>query len=654
MDFLNALGRELRISASSTETYLDCKRKWAYGYYWRVPRVTSPAAEVGNKVHDVLETYLDLGEKPEDPNNRYWRIAEPGLQFLPEVITAADGSLDYPINPGLCGVVGNWKVEEWVKCKCGPLNFVGKVDLYNLEDFDNIQIDDHKTTGDSSWRWAKTPRQLAELIQPHAYAWSLVEVHRLDHPESVDFRHIYYATKGPPKAMEVRAPNVPWENVEKTWRKLETIAEQMAKLALTITEPEEVEATTSSCKKYGGCPYAEICSASPLNRSTPKPKPVIVTKDEEMSDRLTALRAQLGIKKSAPAPVQKEPTPLPVVEDPQGDAQALADKLVGIMQSLGEERLQVSTAEAMAKSADVHLYEAMEIANLTNTGGFLVPRGTASQEEPSEPSGLELLTVSRGEEAAQILTQWDEYLVKNNKRMSRKIAQAIVREATGAQRVRKERILHYIEQFNEAHVNRTIRLQGHMIIETALLASHKSYAEKDVKPAKDLGEATLDKPASSKSDASPKPAKDSGVEGGSSRKPPSSASESNALPKPEDTPLGRIVKEVATPTIYIDCIPEDPAGVYSFTDFVREFEKEVEKEGGKVDDKFTQPLPYYGLLDYGQGPKRVAGKVLSALHRVGPQLFRGDMYVDGKHPLADEIIPILRRLKGVRVVRASR
>ena len=91
--------------------------------------------------------------------------------------------------------MGNWKVEEWVKCKCGPLNFVGKVDLYNLEDFDNIQIDDHKTTGDSSWRWAKTPRQLAELIQPHAYAWSLVEVHRLDHPESVDCSRIDYATK---------------------------------------------------------------------------------------------------------------------------------------------------------------------------------------------------------------------------------------------------------------------------------------------------------------------------------------------------------------------------------------------------------------------------------------------------------------------------
>ena len=123
---------------------------------------------------------------------------------------------------------------------------------------------------------------------------------------------------------------------------------------------------------------------------------------------------------------------------------------------------------------------------------------------------------------------------------------------------------------------------------------------------------------------------------------------------PKDTPLGRIVKEVDTPTIYIDCIPEDPAGVYSFTDFVRSFEQEVEQEGGKVNDSFTQPLPYYGLMDYGQGPKRVAGKVLAALHRVGPQLFRGDMYVDGKHPLADEIIPILRRLKGVRVVRASR
>ena len=291
MDTLNALGKPMRISASAVETWLDCKRKWAYSYYWRVARVSSPAAEIGNKVHDILETYLDLGEKPEDPNNRYWRIAEPGLQFLPEVRTDAP-------NPGNNGVVGNWEVEEWVKCQCGPLPFVGKVDLYNLEDFDNIQIDDHKTTGDSSWRWAKTPNQLAKLIQPHAYAWSLIQVHGLTPPESVDFRHIYYATKGTPKAMEVRARNVPWDSIEETWRKLATIAEQMATTALDLVEPEEVEATTSSCKKFGGCPYSDRCAASPLNRDKLTPTPVTIKRDPEMSDRLAALREQLGLKQT--------------------------------------------------------------------------------------------------------------------------------------------------------------------------------------------------------------------------------------------------------------------------------------------------------------------------------------------------------------------
>ncbi len=675
MDFLNALGKPMRLSASAAETWLDCKRKWAYSYYWRVARVSSPAAEIGNKVHDVLETYLDLGEKPEDPNNRYWRIAEPGLQFLPEVRTDAP-------NPGLCGVVGNWKVEEWVKCECGPLPFVGKVDLYNLTDFDNIQVDDHKTTGDSSWRWAKTPNQLAKLIQPHAYAWSLVQVHGLTPPKSVDFRHIYYATRGEPKAMEVRAPNVPWEDIESTWRQLEIMAGQMAELSVSIVTPEDVEATTSSCKKFGGCPYADRCAASPVNRSKHRPTTIQVSRSPEMSDRLTALRAQLGIsKKQVPQQVEAEPTTLPPIKDPQGDTKALAEKLLGIIQSFGEERMQVSTAEAMAKSADVYLYEAMEIANLMNVNGFLVskelsmteahnitakgsirPRSDtdaahkieaeadAEEEEyqaaaekyrakmqaetdaeetrPSSKSSLELLTISRGEDVAQVLTQWDEHLEANGCRMSRKDAQAIVRDVTGAQRVRKERILHYIEQFNEAYVAKVITLQGNFV---TMVREDNYTTATPATPAKDL-EVTADhRPAlASKSDA--------------------------LLPTtdPKDTPLGRIVKELATPTIYIDCIPEDPAGVYSFTDFIRPFEEEIEKEGGMVDKKFVQPLPYYGLIDYNQGPKRVAGKVLAALHRVGPQLFKGDMYVDGKHPLADEIIPILRRLKGVRVVRASR
>lgn len=609
MDILNAKGKPLRSSASAVETWHDCKRKWAYGYYWRVERVSSPAAETGNKVHDVLEHWLKTGEKPEDPNNRYWRIAEPGVQYLPEV--------------GEDGVLGNWKIEEWVECQCGPIPFVGKVDLYNLEDFDNIQIDDHKTTGDRSWRWAKTPSQLAKLIQPHGYAWAIVQVHELTPPEFVDFRHIYYASKGEPKSMEVRARNVPWGEVEDTWRKLEIISTQMAELALSITEPEEVEATTSSCKKYGGCPYADRCAASPLNRDKIKPTPITIKREPEMSDRLTALRAQLGLdnKKAPPAPVTRAATK--PVKNPQGDAQALADKLTRALD--GGTEIPIAAAEAMARSADVHLYEALQAAGLKNKGGYVVQKVTESLPPEAEaPQGFGNVPTDDVFEDVEptVVGGWFEYLKANEGRMSRKAATDIIKGITGAQRVRKQRIASFVEDFNEAYD------EGVLGFASNIFTLHV-IPRTDFKPAKDSEAATLDTPASSESFALP-------------------------TPKPEDTPLGRIVKEVATPTIYIDCIPEDPAGVYSFTDFIRPFEQAVEKEGGIVDKKFVQPLPYYGLIDFGKGPGKVAGKVLAALHKTGPQLFRGDMYVDGKHPLADEILPILRRLKGVRVVRASR
>ena len=275
-----------------------------------------------------------------------------------------------------------------------------------------------------------------------------------------------------------------------------------------------------------------------------------------------------------------------------------------------------------------------------------------------------------------VLEGWINYLAENNDRMSRKDAQAIVREATGAQRVRKERLLSYVQEFNETYPEYSLLLEGNVLslvkgpegqevkgttevpngfknhfgivvaegYNGSAVDTYKKYRPESKVLAEAIEEVEAQVTASDSS------------EGGNPRHTKSSGTlpESGALPEPNETPLGRIVKEVATPTIYIDCIPEDPAGVYSFTDFVRQFEQEVEKEGGKVNNSFTQPLPYYGLLDYGQGPKRVAGKVLAALHRTGPQLFRGDMYVDGRHPLADEIIPILRRLKGVRVVRASR
>jgi hypothetical protein len=646
MDILNAKGNPLRLSASAVETFKDCKRKWAYAYILRMEQPRSPAAEIGNKVHDVLENYLKTGEKPEEENNRYWRIAEPGLQFLPEVEST--------------GVTGSWCVEEWVKCQCGPLPFVGKVDLYNLEDFDNIQIDDHKTTGDGSWRWAKSPKQLAEHVQPNAYAWALVKMHNLPIPEYVDFRHIYYCTKGTPNSMEVRAKNVPWSQIEETWRKLELISEQMAVLATTKDTPEEIEATVTSCKKYGGCPYAEVCEASPLNRNKIEIEDVQIKGDPVMNERIKALREQLLNSQAAP-PVVTRSAP-PVIKDPQGDVAGLADKLVKALE--GGNTIPIAAAEAMAKSAGVYLYEAMEIASLMNVNSFLVPK-ELSMTEADEATAVARKVLNQTNETSQVLTQWHEYLLNNGNKMHRKDAQAIVRDVTGAQRVRRERILDYIEQFNESQDSEVLRLQGNVI----LLRSGNEQEDEIEEPKKELKKhfgLMVDKdfkgnavetykeyaPEAADMVKAIEEVEESITQ--SSDTSPTLDSKALNFPKPEDTPLGRIVKELATPTIYIDCIPEDAAGVYSFTDFVREFEMQVEKEGGKVNDKFTQPLPYYGLLDYGQGPKRVAGKVLAALHRDGPQLFRGDMYVDGKHPLADEIIPILRRLKGVRVVRASR
>ena len=386
------------------------------------------------------------------------------------------------------------------------------------------------------------------------------------------------------------------------------------------------------------------------------------------------------------------------VEDPQGNVTELANQLLRAIK--GGNVIPIAAAEAMARSADVYLFESMKIANLHNVNGFLVPKELSMTEADKVTAEARKASSNDTNDddvtgEGTVLARWLQYLQNNDSRMSRKDAQAIVRDATGAQRVRKERILDYIKQFNEEYSDMVLTLQGNVLCVVnqdnytttnpaldleATASSTEGPVQEDtpsvvsksnvLNPAKDLGEATLDKPASSKSDAlgghlsdvvsswSDFSTKDLGAAQASGELrdevTPKAAVSKSFVPEPEETPLGRIVKEVDTPTIYIDCIPEDAAGVYSFTDFVREYEMEVEKEGGKVNDKFTQPLPYYGLVDYGQGPKRVAGKVLAALHRSGPQIFKGDMFVDGKHPLADEIIPILRRLKGVRVVRASR
>lgn len=308
MSIKNKKGGDLRISASAIETFNDCKRKWWYGYVERIRGPKSPAAERGDKIHDLAERYLK-GEVDEEElegeDAKWFRYLEPGLPFAPSPEEVAEGA---------------WGVEDWVEEPCGPLNFVGKVDFYTKPlgaRLDPPVIGDWKTTSNKRWRWSKTPSQLWAFLQPRVYAYAL---HKDDPPKSVDFQHVNLQSQGVPDAMEVWAEDVPWQEILDTWEEVTKVAEQMAAIATNNEEPTDVNPNTKACKKYGGCEYADMCPASPRNRVTPniqqveiEPMPI----NEDLAAKRAALRAKLGLAPAAAQPtITPEPKADPIVEPP--------------------------------------------------------------------------------------------------------------------------------------------------------------------------------------------------------------------------------------------------------------------------------------------------------------------------------------------------
>lgn len=332
--YKNDKGRDIRISYSAFDTWQRCRRKWWYAYKERREQKPNKNAILGSQVHDQLEHYGKHGEwkAPKEEHSQSVNVPQAiAKAALPYIPTAQPGE----------GFGEEWLVEAEVKMQCGPLPFVGYVDLANVSDPLDIQVDDYKTTSSPEFRWSKTPETLRKNHQPAGYTYALVHTLGMDPPETVTWRHINICTKpssyGPEGptfyAMETVAEDVEWSEVVALWQEMEVAASEMVDYLEKYTGPEEVPANTYACRDFGGCPFAEFCPASPQNRDDPELTTTTLDGPAPKGDPMTtskqaALRAQLFGGKQ---PTQTEtkpkpkPTPTPKPEAPAaGDAAPLA------------------------------------------------------------------------------------------------------------------------------------------------------------------------------------------------------------------------------------------------------------------------------------------------------------------------------------------
>lgn len=195
---------------------------------------STPAAERGTRVHEQLEQWLMNGIAPTDGTARAMMRALPkGGTVSPDLVEQS-----FDLTP-----------PSWVA------RVRGRIDLI---DPDTNQIIDHKTTG--SFKYMKTEEDLATDTQAVIYsAVALSGSLRHEFSEPLRFTLNYGTTKGATRTAIV-SRTFTRAQLEAP---LASIGEEV-KLQKSTSEAlkwSEVEPNYQSCDKYGGCAFADDCSA---------------------------------------------------------------------------------------------------------------------------------------------------------------------------------------------------------------------------------------------------------------------------------------------------------------------------------------------------------------------------------------------------------
>ena len=227
-----ALSSKWIFSASEIDTFLTCRKKWAFRYLDGMEEQPSKAAELGKAVHQVLERYLKTKSIKDESIEE--KIAAPGLKFLPPNLDPSN--IEKQIFFGIEGHI-----------------FHGYIDFYDHVGSQIWLVGDHKTC--STFATALTPDDLKTNVQANVYAqWLFTE----KNADTVELRWIYYRTKSTPDARVIEATLTKEEAARNFKPILETVGE-IKKLVEAKTKSKDLERTESACFKYGRCPYYVAC-----------------------------------------------------------------------------------------------------------------------------------------------------------------------------------------------------------------------------------------------------------------------------------------------------------------------------------------------------------------------------------------------------------
>jgi len=231
------------VSVSQIETFLLCKRKWAYLKIDGLKDEGNKSSQLGGRVHDLAEDYFKEGA-PIDPNSQEGRILMPALPHLPP-----------PKYPGML-------VEEWFFFELTDGFLRGLKDLTIPDGWQRSfpWVSDHKTT--KSFEWAKSPSDLLGDIQAGSYSYDAYLKYK---PVAIDLQWTYMRTTGSPKAEPTRV-TMDYDSMMRVIEKVDQTTTEIGEVRRLHTVAETVPQNVTACDAFGGCRFRDRCKPTPQQR----------------------------------------------------------------------------------------------------------------------------------------------------------------------------------------------------------------------------------------------------------------------------------------------------------------------------------------------------------------------------------------------------
>ena len=368
------MGKPLYTSASAIDTAdinnSGCMRKWYFGKILKLPEIRKGSTIFGDVIHAVCERFLEADEngcldgKPVDlypkgwhhPVNKWTGKAEAeGISISEQALIKS--LITKAIEEGVLMRVEGREVEK--KIASWPVMEGVLVNGF-IDQLEPGAIRDHKST--KAMKWAKSVKRdssnsLYKNVQLMLYAYWYYTAGNWPKDQVLALSHQYYVKDPSNPHVEKREVSVTWEEVKTFFdERIQPVMELMM-IYREVDGFEDIplpECPESACKKYGGCPFASICTKqesvkqytrriekaiSGENKTNYKEVAESLTKGEKTMSESPVQRKlrearekregiKAGASKPSQAPVAKKEAPKP---EPKKEAPAPVEKTTAPM-----------------------------------------------------------------------------------------------------------------------------------------------------------------------------------------------------------------------------------------------------------------------------------------------------------------------------------